>query len=79
MRNDTDREFYEALYQRIAARPAVRRPEKPRRRGPQIRARKTHCIHGHERTPENVLPGGKCRACNLIHSRNYKRKKRLAI
>lgn len=26
--------------------------------------KKTHCIRGHERTPENVLPNGTCKQCH---------------
>ncbi len=39
-------------------------------------ARKTHCKHGHEFTPENIVPvgggqpGRKCRACRDISNRN---------
>lgn len=40
-----------------------RRPSKPRQ---------THCIHGHERTPQNLYKGGQCRPCALAKSkRNY--------
>lgn len=28
-----------------------------------VRVTKTHCLRGHERTPENVYPGGNCKTC----------------
>ena len=34
---------------------------------------KTHCIRGHERTPENLLTNGRCRVCKNILS-NARRK-----
>lgn len=37
----------------------------------------THCLRGHEYTPENTIikKSGRtaCRACRVIHNRNYKR------
>lgn len=43
-------------------------------------ARKTHCIHGHEFTPDNIvpLPGGgrKCRACQLAANLRHRAKVR---
>ena len=38
-------------------------PTAKRKPGGQPGARKTHCIHGHPRTPENIRPGGGCREC----------------
>lgn len=40
---------------------------------------KTHCIRGHEYTPDNTyIPPGKnerwCRECQRMHNRNFKRK-----
>ena len=42
----------------------------------------THCIHGHEYTPENTLRNGEgwryCRTCNRILARDYQARKRAA-
>lgn len=47
-----------------------------------VNARKTHCIHGHEFTPENTYfkngkhPGRQCRKCIAAsNARRYERKK----
>ena len=51
-------------------------------RGPRLMREmtKTHCLRGHERTPENTYqqPGGwkACRACHRLKVRAYKAKKR---
>lgn len=45
-------------------------------------ARKTHCPHGHEYTPENTrVHEGKryCRKCCCINQRNYRARKHLEI
>ena len=36
--------------------------------------KKTHCTHGHERTPENVTKNGACKICqkNRLNSPEYK-------
>ncbi len=39
-------------------------------RRPSPRPRKTHCVNGHERTPENVYVGGACKICTRIRSAN---------
>lgn len=47
---------------------------------PGINARKTHCIRGHEFTPENTMPnqgGRRCRACKDQHNRNRDRRKEM--
>lgn len=59
--------------------PTTNRENVLRGRGPcAINARKTHCIHGHEFTPENTManslkksiPGRRCRTCaDIIRSR----------
>lgn len=36
------------------------------------RTKKTHCIRGHEMTPENTVSGKNCRQCNAIRKRKYK-------
>lgn len=58
-------------------------PQENRRRqllvknsGALAQSAKTHCIHGHEFTPENTyLPPGRyrrmCRACGSIHAANH--------
>lgn len=51
------------------------------RRG--FNANKTHCIHGHEFTPENTYRKPKttarnCRACVAEHARRYRARLRLA-
>jgi hypothetical protein len=46
-----------------------------------INARKTHCIHGHEFTPENTFitkRGRHCRACKILGKRALRRRKRVA-
>lgn len=49
---------------------------------PVVNAAKTHCIHGHEFTPENthLLPRGErvCKECNRRRVRDYERRKRAA-
>lgn len=43
-------------------------------RGPSLRARQTHCLRGHEYTPENTLiyQGSRtCRACNRARARAW--------
>lgn len=55
------------------------------RHGTHAHARKTHCVHGHEFTPENTrwLRGGRkreCRICDREHSRKtYARRVACAI
>lgn len=34
--------------------------------------KKTHCIRGHELTPENIVSGKNCRQCNAIRKQNWK-------
>jgi hypothetical protein len=66
---------YEPFWQRIAAKwkgkpqtePPVRLAAHPPRR--ITRVKKTHCLRGHERTPENIRPGGACRTCHLERAR----------
>ena len=46
---------------------------------PARHARKTHCIHGHALTPENILAGQgpncrKCRVCKNIRQREMRRR-----
>lgn len=35
--------------------------------------RKTHCVHGHLRTPENITASGACRTCKRIARKAYKK------
>lgn len=45
-----------------------------------VHARQTHCIHGHEFTPENTYPtktGRRCRACTLANNRRSAKRRRL--
>lgn len=66
---------------RICVNPAHMEPvtlAENKRRGmspPAINARKTHCIHGHELTLDNLvtckLPWRKCRTCHLDQMRRY--------
>ncbi len=48
-----------------------------------INARKTHCIHGHEFTPENTLKmganGRKCRACHQQLKRDARKRKKQGV
>lgn len=48
--------------------------------GPGINARKTHCIHGHEFTPENTYVTKKgqryCRACQRRRDEAYRQRRR---
>jgi hypothetical protein len=45
-----------------------------------VNARKTHCIHGHEFTPENTMTdhgyGRKCRECDRERSRKWRAKQK---
>lgn len=44
-------------------------------------ARKTHCVHGHEYTPENTLavPGGRtCRKCRVATERRFRERRKLS-
>lgn len=34
--------------------------------------KKTHCIRGHELTPENIVSGRNCRICNSIRKKSWK-------
>jgi hypothetical protein len=48
------------------------------KRSPLLYGNKTHCINGHEFTPENRLtrknrPRGECRICHRIQERERKR------
>lgn len=48
-----------------------------RRKGP---ARpKTHCVHGHPKTPENRLKSGHCRPCNVMKQAAYKARKKAEV
>lgn len=40
------------------------------------RIKKTHCIRGHEMTPENTVSGRNCRQCNTIRKKKSQDKKR---
>lgn len=46
-----------------------------------VNGRKTHCINGHEFTPENTIKhsggGRRCLACKRIKHQEYKKRKRL--
>jgi hypothetical protein len=50
---------------------------------PAENARKTHCIRGHEFTPENTFEqtgGGRgCRQCRTDYAREYKRRQRAGM
>ena len=35
--------------------------------------KKTHCLRGHLRTPENVSPGRYCKTCQAIWNKKHKR------
>lgn len=44
-----------------------------------VNARKTHCLRGHEFTPDNIVPLGRwrtCRACRREINRRYNRRRR---
>jgi hypothetical protein len=46
-----------------------------------IRARKTHCLRGHEFTPENTCrnrKGRECRTCQRVRQTAYRARKRAA-
>ena len=47
-----------------------------------LNARKTHCVHGHELSGENVIPhsggGRQCRECRRRIGREFQRRKRAA-
>ena len=56
--------------------PVTHRENLMRGNGPTaVNARKTHCIHGHRLTAENLLPDSRgkreCRACNLKRANEY--------
>jgi len=40
--------------------------------------RKTHCIRGHERTPENITNNRGCRQCNVLSAQKSQNAKKLA-
>lgn len=52
------------------------------RHGNNCNARKTHCINGHEFTPENLAPrkdGRRCRKCKIESARRRRAKKRTVV
>lgn len=63
--------------------PVTNRENVLRGTGPTaVNAKKTHCIHGHEFTPENThhyasMPGRGCKECRRAYNREYSRRKRL--
>ena len=67
----------EPLWLAMAEKQRRKAQEGPPKRGLTRRAstRKSHCLRGHERTPEN-LRGTRCRECERIHSRKFKAKLR---
>jgi hypothetical protein len=40
---------------------------------------KTHCVHGHAKTPENRLASGHCRPCNVIKQAAYKARRKAEV
>lgn len=40
---------------------------------------KTHCVHGHPRTPENVNGSSGCVTCGRLRARDYQRRRRAAL
>jgi hypothetical protein len=40
------------------------------------KTKKTHCKRGHERTPDNVYAGGRCKLCAKVTAKNSTWKKR---
>ena len=50
---------------------------------PALHLAKTHCIHGHEFTPENTIRNRdgyrRCRECKRIEGREYQRRKRAGL
>ena len=43
-----------------------------------VRVYKTHCVRGHERTPENIAKGGNCKTCNYLRNKLARAKQREA-
>jgi len=42
---------------------------------PRVYTKKTHCIRGHELSPENRVNGtGQCKLCRLIHRKDFEEK-----
>lgn len=73
LKYDTLHDFYNGRYHFPIAEAVAR----TRRSG----IPKTHCVHGHEFTPENTYAkyGRRyCRTCGVINVRNYKERKSLA-
>lgn len=42
------------------------------RRGSRFKILKTHCVHGHVRTPDNVDDRHNCKTCAVVHKLNSK-------
>ena len=38
---------------------------------------KTHCVHGHERTKDNLTKGGACRMCNINRAAEWRSRNQL--
>jgi hypothetical protein len=47
------------------------------RRGAALGPRKTHCIRGHERTPQNMSSSYTCRKCKTALGRERRRRQRM--
>lgn len=72
---------YEAIYERIAAKALERarlRTEREKIESAKWQSKyvvrvpfKTHCKHGHARTPENVTESGGCIICKRRYQRDY--------
>ena len=68
----------EGLYQRLAAKAKAKADQPPpkrvvarSKRKPYRRRPKLICLRGHDRTPENVNSGGRCKICRREDAKRY--------
>ena len=66
---------------RLKAKPKSYYVPRPRTQGVARKTgpRKTHCIRGHERTPDTVTEDYRCRKCEVLRVREYRERQRKAL